>query len=91
MNRGEPNFHEANFPVRVCFAKYLRFSQDRVRRPEFFCWPAMHFIDGGPVEVNLRESKELFDRHSPMFLANLAGEIRPALTGRHDEAVIMKT
>lgn len=83
-------FKDANFPVRVCFAKYLRFAEDRVRRPEFFCWPALHFVDGGPTKFDLQEAKTLFNRHGPMFLAHLDGEIRPALTGRHDEAAIQK-
>lgn len=50
----------------------------------------MHFFEGGPIAVNLQETKELFDRHKPMFLANLIGEIRPALTGQHEEAVIQR-
>lgn len=84
-------FKNVNFPVRVCFAKYLRFTEDRVKRPEFFCWPAMHFVEGGSTKGDLPASKALFDRHKPMFLANLEGEIRPALTGQRDEAAIMET
>ena len=80
-------FREVNFPVRVCFAKFLRFAEDRLRRPEFFCWPAMHFFEGGPIDVTLADSKKLFDRHKPMFLANLGGEIRPSLSGRDETAV----
>ena len=84
-------FQAENFPVRVCFAKFLRFAQDRCRRPAFFCWPALHFVDGGPVALDLNEAKELFDRHKPMFMANFEGEIRPALTGKHLESAIYQT
>jgi len=84
-------FQAENFPVRVCFAKFLRFAQDRCRRPAFFCWPALHFVDGGPVASDLNESKELFDTHMPMFMSNLEGEIRPALTGKHLESAIYQT
>ena len=29
----------ANLPVRLLLAHFVAFSQDKLARPEFFCWP----------------------------------------------------
>jgi len=68
-----------NLPLRICFAKHLHYAQDRVRRPDFFCWPAMFMADHGLWHVDSGESGELFGRHQPPFMATLNGEIRPTL------------
>ena len=74
-------FRNENLPVRICFAKHLLYAADRVERPEFFCWPAMFMADHGIWAVDLSESRRLFSRHQPLFLATLNGGIRPALFG----------
>ena len=67
-----------NLPVRLCFAKHLRFAEDRIRRPEFFCWPAMFLVERDrPIDMD--DSLTLFHRHQPPFLMHPNGEIRPAL------------
>jgi hypothetical protein len=73
------SFSDENLPLRVCFAKHLRFAEQRVRRPEFFCWPAMYLVERKGADVNLQESLEIFNKHQPPFLVHPNGEIRPAL------------
>lgn len=73
------SYSEVNLPLRVCFAKHLRFAEQRMRRPEFFCWPAMFFAERKGADVNLRETLEMFNRHQPPFVTHPNGEIRPAL------------
>lgn len=73
------DFPNENLPVRICFAKHLLYAADKLRRPEFFCWPAMFMADHGMWSVNLNDSLRLFSRHQPLFIATLDGEIRPAL------------
>ncbi|WP_144241822.1 hypothetical protein [Pseudomonas chlororaphis] len=34
-------FTEANQPVRVIFSHFLRFNQDKLEAPEFFCWSGL--------------------------------------------------
>jgi len=85
------SFADENLPVRVLFSQYLRFSEDRVRRPEFFCWPGLRFVSAPGMDVNLRESKTLFHRHEPMFFASIDGEVRPTLRPGKDESNIYDT
>ena len=84
-------FSEANLPVRVAFGKHLRFAQQRLRKPEFFCWPAMFLTERSNAEVNLHESLEIFHMHQPPFLAHPSGEIRPALFQGVSEAALYET
>lgn len=81
-------FGNENLPVRVFFAKHLRFIEDRMLHPEFFCWPAMQMVECPSNPVDLISTKKLFDRHQPLFMADLGGEIRPSLfTGRTEMKV----
>jgi hypothetical protein len=73
------SYSHDNLPLRLCFAKHLRFAEDRIRRPEFFCWPAMFMVHRAEANVNLDESLKIFHKHQPPFLAHPSGEIRPAL------------
>ncbi|MEI8044742.1 MAG: hypothetical protein WCL11_25245 [Verrucomicrobiota bacterium] len=73
------SFSEDNLPLRVCFAKHLRFAEQRIRRPEFFCWPAMYFVERKGADVDLQASLDMFNKHQPPFVAHPNGEIRPAL------------
>ncbi len=84
-------FKDENLPVRVCFAKFIRFAEDKLRYPEFFCWPAMHFVEGATANVNLAESMALFGRHQPLFIADMDGEIRPFLVKGREESKVYQT
>jgi hypothetical protein len=33
------NFEIKNLPIRVLFSHFLKFSSDKLKHPEFFCWP----------------------------------------------------
>jgi hypothetical protein len=82
------SFRNENLPVRVLFAKHLRFAEDRIARPEFFCWPAMHFVGTTSFSFSLTDSLSLLKRHGPLFVADFENEIRPSIQpGKPAEAV----
>jgi hypothetical protein len=85
------DFKDGNLPIRVCFAKYIRFAEDRLRRPDFFAWPAMHFVGGAKPNVDLNESLMLFARHQPLFIADMDGDIRPSLVTGREESEVYRT
>jgi hypothetical protein len=85
------DFADENLPVRLYFAKHLRFAEDRHAHPEFFCWPAMHFVSNLVVQPDLDKSMRLWNRHEPLFFADLQGEIRPILVQGRDESSIYRT
>ncbi|MEK6260028.1 MAG: hypothetical protein AABP62_15510 [Planctomycetota bacterium] len=84
-------FGNENLPVRVFFARHLRFVEDRIQHPEFFCWPAMYMVENPSNHIDLAEAKRLFDRHRSLFVADLDGEIRPSLFDGRTEAKIYQT
>jgi hypothetical protein len=73
------SFPNENLPVRVCFAKHLRFVEDKLSWPHFFCWPAMFLVNHGMWDVDLARTEQLFRPHLPLFVGDLEGEIQLAL------------
>ncbi|MEP4974591.1 hypothetical protein [Parvibaculum sp.] len=56
-------FNETNQPIRVFFSHFVSFSQDRLKRPEFFCWPGAWFVgDRASWEIG-----EIWLRHLSLF------------------------
>ena len=85
------NFKNENLPVRVCFAKHVRFMQDKASAPEFFCWPGMYFAEHKKFDVDLNRSGKMWLRHQPLFAADIGGEIRPTLFSGKTEKAIYET
>lgn len=81
-------FKDENLPVRLYFAKHIRFAEDRIKNPEFFCWPAMHFVQNPAFAFDHKQSLDYWDKHSPLFVADFGDEVRPVLAeGRSEEDV----
>jgi len=85
------NYSDENLPLRLCFAKHLRFAKERIRRPEFFCWPAMFLVERQGADVDLKDSLSIFDKHQPPFILHPSGEIRPAIFQGTPEGNTYKT
>ncbi len=78
----------ANVPVRVLFSHFLAFSEDKLSKPEFFCWPGA-WMTGKRVSP---EIVELFERHSAPFVDRAEdGGIYPRLMADKDEATVQVT
>lgn len=58
------DFKPGNTPVRVLFSHFLAFMQDKLARPEFFCWPGAWMAGEGVSE----HASALFDRHGALFI-----------------------
>jgi hypothetical protein len=82
------DYSDENLPVRLCFARHLRIAKDRIRRPEFFCWPGMYFVSGDGDSVDLDDSYSLWQRHKAMFMRAQDGVIKPALLDGISESVL---
>jgi hypothetical protein len=59
-------FDPVNLPIRVFFSHFVSFCEDRLRRPEFFCWPGVWKVgpnaSGEIMQVWLR-NLSLFSDH----------------------------
>lgn len=77
-----------NLPVRLLFAHFMAFCEDKLARPEFFCWPGA-WMTGGRVSP---EIVALFDRQSAPFLDKPDdGGIYPRLMPGKDQAVVQSS
>ncbi len=80
-------YEAANLPVRLLLAHFVAFSQDKLARPEFFCWPGAWMAgERASPEIGL-----LVGRHEAPFIdkAEDAG-VYPRLRAEGDEAVAHK-
>jgi hypothetical protein len=77
-----------NLPVRLLFAHFMAFCEDKLARPEVFCWPGA-WMTGERVSP---EIVALFERQSAPFVdkANDGG-IYPRLMAGKDEATVQSS
>jgi hypothetical protein len=81
-------YEPRNLAVRMLFAQFVSFCQDKAARPEFFCWP-------GAWTTGERASADgaaMFERQSAPFVDKPGdGGIYPRLISGRDESVIQST
>ena len=74
-----------NLPVRLLFAHFMGFCEDKFARPEFFCWPGA-WMAGERVSD---EIAGLFERQSAPFIDQPGdGGIYPRLMPDKDSALV---
>ena len=56
-------FDKMNLPIRVFFSHFVSFCDDRLRRPEFFCWPGVWKVGRNASD----EIRALWLRHLSLF------------------------
>jgi hypothetical protein len=82
------DYGSVNFPVRVLFSHFLALMQDKLHKPEFFCWPGA-WMAGERVG---NEAQVLFERHSALFVDKEDDDgIFPRLHDDKDETLVQKT
>lgn len=81
------NFGPGNVPVRVLFSHFLAFMQDKLKTPEFFCWPGA-WMAGERVS---EQASVLFDRHGALFVDKEDDDgVFPRLVTGRDESAVQK-
>lgn len=80
-------FQPRNLPIRVLFSHFLAFMEDKLKTPEFFCWPGAWMAG----ERASQSATTLFDRHGALFLDKADDDgIFPRLFPGRDEAVVQE-
>lgn len=78
-------FDPRNLPVRLVFSHFLAFCQDKLAKPEFFCWPGVWMTGERASEEGLA----LLERHSAPFLDKPEDSgIYPRLMNGRDQEVV---
>lgn len=80
-------FDKGNIVVRVLFAHFLAFMQDKFVRPEFFCWPGA-WMAGNRLSA---DAVRLFDKHGALFVDKEDDDgIFPRLPDGREEANVQE-
>ena len=69
------DFSDENLPVRVFLGRFFQFQRDKVRVPEYFCWPGFWSVSGHKGGIELEEVEQVFDRHRALFIDRADGDI----------------
>jgi hypothetical protein len=56
-------YEAANLPIRVFLSHFVSFCQDKIKHPEFFCWPGIYMAGAG----NRQAVRQLWLRHLSLF------------------------
>lgn len=65
-------FSEINLPIRLLFSRFIRFQQDKLKDPAFFCWPGYYLIKQKNPNV---DAIKLFNEHHALFQDKAEGGI----------------
>lgn len=66
-------FKDTNQPIRLIFSRFIRYQQDKLKAPAFFCWPGI-YLAGNYCDD---DSLNLFQEHEALFCDQEDGDIYP--------------
>lgn len=82
-------YREENFPIRVLLGRFTRVQVDKLKYPQFFCWPGMCLNSfRSPLESDVVIS--LFNEHQALFLDRADRDVYPRLVLGKDEATLQR-
>ncbi len=81
------SFSQTNLPVRVVFERFIKFCEDKVKNPEFFCWPGA-WAAGERCSEHFMET---FYAHEALFTSKVDDDIYPRRFPEKDERLVQST
>lgn len=80
-------FNPMNLPIRIMFSRFIRYQEDKLNNPAFFCWPGRYCAGNKCTE----ESSRLFLEHQSLFTDKEDGDIYPRKFPNKSEAAVQST
>lgn len=80
-------YASGNLVVRLIFGRFLSLQQDKLKNPEFFCWPGLYLYG----ERRSRTTDALYLKHQAIFKENSNMDIAPAMLPGIDEITLKDT
>lgn len=80
-------FNEVNQPIRLIFSKFIKYQQDKLENPAFFCWTGFYFAGDKCSD----RSGQLFNEHGALFIDKADGDIYPRILPGKDKRLVHKT
>jgi hypothetical protein len=66
-------FSDSNFPIRLLFARFIRYQQDKIKNPAFFCWSGAYMAGN----MCSPEIETLFNEHQALFTDKSDKDVYP--------------
>lgn len=76
-------FKPDNLPIRLFFSKYLKFQQDKLQHPHFFCWPGVYLVENTFNAITLTNAKELFCCHEALYVNDVNDVVQFTLSDKY--------
>lgn len=81
------DFEPGNLLVRLIFARFLSFQQDKLANPEFFCWPGAYLMGDRRSKI----TNHLYLKHQALFKENVNMDVAPSMLPGIDEKTLEDT
>jgi len=85
------SYRPENMAVRMFFAKYLRFQEDKFKTPQLFCWIGKCMTNELPADLQAEQVLEVFNRQRALFIDDVDGDIYPMIFDNYTEDDLLKT
>ena len=80
-------FSKENQPIRLMFSRFIKYQQDKLKNPAYFCWTGFYSAGHKCSE----ESMRLFNEHGALFVDKADGDIYPRTLPGKDEKSVQET
>jgi len=80
-------YREGNFPIRVLLGRFTRVQRDKLKTPQFFCWPGM-CLTSFRQALDSETVLSLFSEHEALFLDRADRDVYPRLVPGKDEKTL---
>lgn len=82
-------YSNVNFPIRVLLARFTRIQRDKLKTPQFFCWPGM-CLTSFRQALDSETALALFREHEALFLDRADRDVYPRLVPGKDEKTLQR-
>lgn len=72
----QAEFSLENLPIRLIFAKFFRFQEDKLKYPNIFCWAGFHLAN---QSADFEIANSLYQKHHALFMDDDDGEIKATI------------
>jgi hypothetical protein len=82
-------YREGNFPIRVLLGRFTRVQRDKLKAPQFFCWPGM-CLTSFRQALDSETVRSLFSEHEALFLDRADRDVYPRLVPGKEEKTLQR-
>ncbi|ENM5768243.1 hypothetical protein V4V57_004029 [Vibrio mimicus] len=78
------SFSKENQPIRLMLSRFIKYQQDKVKNPAYFCWPGVYCAGDKLTEHSMRT----FNEHQALFTDKADGDIYPRIFPDKEEQLV---